>query len=757
MVKNEIIQHIIDNAASVAKQLNHEYVSAEHIAYSLINYNEFKTILVEYGCDWDGLNKSLKDYLNTNDFGNLKKSSEKAPILTKFSGEVLLTAAQGAIMSGRHKMETMDLFIALASASESHASYFFEKFQVGDSRIVEFFSKRYREKTRDNKNEYVVNLNELAKKGKIDPVIGRDQELSDLCQILCRRNKANVLMVGDPGVGKTAIAEGLANRIVNGNVPKILKDSIIFNLDIGKLLAGSKFRGEFEGKVKEVFEDLEKTPGSILFIDEAHVMRGAGAGGEHTGPDFSQMIKPYITKGLKVIASTTWEEYTNVFEKDRALMRRFYRLGIDEPSSDVSKDILKGLRKHFEKYHNATITDEAIEASVSLSVRYQHDKRLPDKAIDLIDSACARQRMLNKRVIKINQKEIIQELSKMIKIPIDQIGAGSNSKPETNLKKIQQIIKSKLFGQDEAIDTIMDRIVIAQAGLKSIDKPICSYLLLGPTGTGKTELAKRFSENLQKKMIRFDMSEYQEKHTVSRLIGAPPGYVGYNDRNLAGGMLISQIEKNPNAIILFDEIEKSHPDVYNIFLSLMDEGFITSSGGKKVDARNCIILMTSNLGAQEEYKRAAGFNSKETNEDASLEAVEKFFSPEFRNRLDGVIKFNHLDKSIMCKIVVKFIDEINQLIESKELHLTIAQNAIEKLAEISYDPVMGARPAKRIIEEKIKIPLSKKIILKKPKPGTNIILEYKKDKFIFEFVNKKPDVKKTNLHQEIINKDAIGV
>jgi ATP-dependent Clp protease ATP-binding subunit ClpA len=742
---NPEIEMIVEKASEFAAKYGHTYVTTEHLSLALINYKNFRIMLEEYGSDWQGLNDAFVKYLTENNFGKKTAEGKEIKLLRTHALERVFNRAYTQVLfGGREHMQTIDIFLSICQEDKGYSVFLFKKFGIGKQALVDFFNETYvhdnphmdaldKEEAERTLDEFCVDLNKLAKNGEIDPVIGRQFEIDELCQILGKRNKSNVLLVGDPGVGKTAIAEGLANKIINGEVPEYLKEATIYSLDIGGLVAGSKYRGEFEEKIKDVFESLQAKKGSIVFIDEAHTMRGAGAT-SGSGPDFAQMVKPYITRGLRVIASTTWEEYNTSFEKDRALMRRFYRLTIDEPTPGVAKDILKGLKKYFEEYHTAKITVDAINAAVDLSVRFQTDKRLPDKAIDLIDSACAKQRLLNRSNFKITKQQILEELSKAVKIPVDQLGSSSSGvKEEEDLDDIQSKIKHELYGQDKAVDTIMDRVIVTRAGLKSHSKPVGSYLLVGPTGTGKTELAKLLSENLHMKLLRFDMGEYQEKHTVARLIGAPPGYVGYEDGNLGGGLLVSQVEKNPNAIILFDEIEKAHPDVTNVLLSLMDEGFVTSTNGKRADARNCIILLTSNLGAKESEKRGIGFNSAEENDNASTEEVKKFFAPEFRNRLDGMIKFNKLDQVIMRKIVIKFIDEINELMIEKGLHITIGESAVEELAKRGYDPLMGARPLKRVIENDIKIPLSKAIIKDKPIAGTKIILNFVKDKFDFEY------------------------
>ena len=744
---NPEIELIVQKATEFSATMNHSYVTIEHLTLALINYKNFRIMLTEYGVDWDSLNGELNSYLRENDMYKTKADNQtKGPVRTHALERVFNRAYTQVLFGGRQHIQTIDLFVAIMSEEKSFSYYLFKKHEVGKTELVTFFNETYvddeiimpgltKEDAERTLAEHCINLNTLAKRGSIDPVIGRDSETDELCQILGKRNKANVILVGDPGVGKTALAEGLALRIIDGKVPEYLKDASVYSLDIGSLLAGCKYRGEFEEKIKDVMQSLAAKKNTICFIDEAHTIRGAGAGSS-SGPDFANMIKPYISKGqLRIVASTTWEEYSQSFEKDRALMRRFYKLALDEPTPAVAKDILRGLKKYFEEFHTAIIKDEAIEAAVDLSVRYQTDKRLPDKAIDLIDSACAKQRLLNRENFAINKTEVLEEISKAIKIPVDQLGSGGSSKETDNIDAIEKSIKGQLFGQDKAVDTVLDRITVARAGLKAHDKPIGSYLMVGPTGTGKTELAKLLSEKLNMKLLRFDMSEYQEKHTVARLIGAPPGYVGFEDGNLGGGLLVSQVEKNPNAVILFDEIEKAHPDVTNVLLSLMDEGFVTSTNGKKADARNCIILLTSNLGAAENEKNTIGFGTDLSKTGQEEIAIKEFFKPEFRNRLDGTIKFNKLDPMVMRKIVYKFIDDINELLSEKHLQVSLAESAVEALAEKGYDPLMGARPLKRVIENEVKIPLSKSIVRDKPVSGTTILVEYKEGEFTFDYKN----------------------
>jgi ATP-dependent Clp protease ATP-binding subunit ClpA len=537
-------------------------------------------------------------------------------------------------------------------------------------------------------------------------MIGRSSELEEMITVLARRFKANVLMVGDPGVGKTAIVDGLAQEIQAGRVPEFLKGHEVWGLEIGSLLAGSKYRGEFEEKFKQVIGALEAKGNCILFIDEAHTMKGAGAG-NNSSLDFANMLKPAITKGsLKVVASTTWEEYYESFEKDRALMRRFHRVSVDEPNTTVTEQILIGLSPRLETFHNVMIDTEAITAAVELSGRYIHDRKNPDKSIDLIDGACARQRVKDQGNVTVTKEMIMAQLSKVANIPLDRLQNERSAK----IVDLESNIKQKLYGQDAAVDTVLERVYINFSGIGNEKKPIASFLFLGPTGTGKTELAKLLSTNLDMQLLKYDMSEYQEKHTVSSLIGAPPGYVGFEDGNIGGGKLISDISKNPFSIILFDEIEKAHPDVINIMLQMLDEGRLTSANGKTVNLKNCIIIMTSNLGARDNEANNIGFGQTLEKTGSEDRAMKEFFKPELRNRIDQICKFTKLDTLAIKKIVIKFVDELQTSLNTKGIRLTLSEAVIDLLAEKGYDSKMGARPLSRKIDELIRVPLSKRIL-----------------------------------------------
>ncbi len=733
---NPEIDHIVAEATSSAKSLKHEYVTIEHVMLSLVKYKPFNDLLNDFGIDVDGLVHDVELYLiGLND---LVKDDLDEPKKTHGLERVFNRAFTQVLFSARSHIQVIDLFLSIHAEANSYAHYFMVKYGLDRAKLVDFYNKHYKEEAHQKEiskskvdefiEQYCTNLNKIAKEGQIDPVIGRDYELDEIAETLAKRNKSNVLLIGDPGVGKTAIAEGLALNIVDGNVPEYLKDYTVYNLDIGSLLAGSKYRGEFEEKFQDVIKGLKLKGKAILFIDEAHQMRGAGSG-SNSSVDFGNMIKPALTKGqIKVVASTTWEEFSQSFEKDRALMRRFQRITVDEPTPQVAKDILRGLKEKFESFHGGEITNEAIDAAVDLSVRYQADKKLPDKAIDLIDVCCAKLKI--KTVdFKVTRAHIVDAISKFTKIPVEQIGQTNSNGAVTSL---ESKIKERLFGQDSAVDNVLEKIYVARAGLKAMNKPIGSFLFLGPTGTGKTELAKLLSENLGMKLLRYDMSEYQEKHSIAKLIGAPPGYVGYDDGNLGGGMLISDVEKNPNAIILMDEIEKAHPDVSNILLTLMDEGMVTSSNGKKADCRNCIVILTSNLGAADNEKNAIGFGRdlQRTGEDDK--AVKDYFKPEFRNRLDGIVKFSKLDQLSMRKIVSKFINELNDLLTERKLKIRLSESAVDHLIETGFDAKMGARPLQRKINEGIKVPVSKKILFENISDNSIITVDFVDGKLNFD-------------------------
>jgi ATP-dependent Clp protease ATP-binding subunit ClpA len=741
MHSNPEIESIVNTATTIAKDYNHQYVTLEHLLIALVEYPSFNKLLVDFGVEVEELLRDLYEYIGKQEYLIVPVSTEElVPQRTHSLERVFNRAFTQVLFSAREQMETIDLYLSISQEPNSHAAYFLLKWGINRRQLVDYYTQHHgiaSKKPKDVKNnydkildEYCTNLNQQVLDGKIDPVIGRMFEIEEITQVLARRSKSNVLMIGDPGVGKTAIAEGLAHKIVNGEVPEYLKPYTVYNLEIGSLLAGSKYRGEFEEKLKDVLASLNAKGNTILFIDEAHQMQGAGAGGS-SSVDFANMLKPALAKGnIKVIASTTFEEYTQSFEKDRALMRRFYKLNIDEPTPQVAKEILYGLRQHFEKFHGGVISDEAVDTAVDLSVRYQTDKRLPDKAIDLIDMSCARLKIKNADFV-VDKLDIVDTISKATKIPKENL---LTEKATENLVNLESTIKERLYGQDTAVDEVLEKIYVAKAGMKAHNKPVGNFLFLGPTGTGKTELAKLLSENLSMKLIRFDMSEYQEKHAMAKLIGAPPGYVGYEDGNLGGGLLISEVERNPHSIILLDEIEKAHPDITNLLLQIMDEGFITGSNGKKADCRNAILILTSNLGAADGEQNAIGFGRSLTKEGTDDEAAKKFFKPEFRNRLDAVIKFAKLDKISMKKVVVKFLNELNDLLIEKNIKIHATESLVDHLTDVGFDPSMGARPLARKISELIKVPLSKKILFDHVENGSIVTADWSDNEIKFTII-----------------------
>ena len=714
------LQSVFEKAVSDCKKLEHEYVTLEHLIFSMLCEEKFFETIVNFGADAEFIKVSLEHYLKNqlDDIKLTEMPKNFKPKKTQTVERVLNRAFTQVLFSGRQNIELIDVFLSALNEKRSYAVYYLNQGGIDKAKFSEFANSDDDEDDAIPANdsqldkalkEYTTNLNDQTSKNKIDPVIGRTEELEQIALGLGRRTKNNVLLVGDPGVGKTAIAEGLAFNIVNGNVPKFLKDYTVYNLDISSMLAGSKYRGDFEERFKIVLKALQNKGKTILFIDEAHMISGAGAGGGNSSNDLANMMKPALSKGnIKVVASTTWEEYRKYFEKDRALMRRFQRITIDEPSAEMSIEILKGIKKYYEDYHKVEITDEAIESAVKLSVKYMSDKKLPDKAIDLIDVACSRFNIKESENRVIQTAEIQFELSKMTNLPEETV----KEKESENLINLEKNLKSEVYGQDTAIDEIVDKILVAQAGLKSENKPIGSFIFMGPTGCGKTETAKQLSSQLGIPLVRFDMSEYQEKHSVSKLIGSPPGYVGYEEN---AGLLITKLQENPHCVLLLDEIEKSHPDVSTILLQLMDNGFITASNGKVADCRNVVLILTTNLGAQEADRTVIGFSNQDN--DYEDKELKKFFAPEFRNRLDGVITFNKLSKETMIKIVGKFLVELKAQVKDKQIKLTISNDAIDYLVDRGFDKKMGARPLQRVIDKEIKRPLSRMILFGDLKSG----------------------------------------
>lgn len=755
------LQLVFEKSINDAKKLKHEYVTLEHLVYAMMCDENFVEFLVEFGTDidtnsvsyknqnsWntrqesiDFIKTNLEDYLR-NDLDEIKVTETKyKPKKTNTLERVINRAFTQVLFSGRTQIQLVDVLISVLSEKESIATYWLSRGGIEKHHFISYLNNKSYGDTEIDEHElsgemqkalhsFTVDLNSQVENNKIDPIIGRNEELEKIALALGRRSKNNILLVGHPGVGKTAIVEGLAYNIVNDNVPGFLKEYKVYNLDIGSMIAGSKYRGDFEERFKMVLKAIIKQGKTIMFIDEAHMMNGAGAGNGNNPNDLANMLKPYLTKNeLKVIASTTWEEYRKYFEKDRALMRRFQRVTIDEPSMSVTENILKGLKKYYEDYHNTEITDAAIKAAVKLSSKYQSDKKLPDKAIDLIDVACSRFKVIDQEENRIVDEENIQyELSRMLDLPAETISEKEND----NLANLEENLKSTIYGQDEAIENIVDKIFIAQAGLKPSDKPIGSFVFMGPTGIGKTETAKQLANQLGVKLVRFDMSEYQEKHSVSKLLGSPPGYVGHENTS---GLLIEKLQENPNCVLLLDEIEKAHPDISQILLQIMDNGKITGSNGKEADARNSILILTTNLGAQENDKNTIGF-SDEIEKDYDDKELKKFFAPEFRNRLDATITFSRLSKEVMLKIVGKFLVELRDMVKEKSIKIEITNEALDALVDKGFDRKMGARPLQRVIDKEIKRPLSREMLFGFLKNGGHVRIDYHKEEFSLKKVLK---------------------
>ena len=741
------LQAVFDKAVGDAKKLSHEYVTLEHLLFAMLCEETFGTLVTGYGADVEHMKKELENFLKTKlDDIKVVDGEKGRPKKTQSVERVLNRAFTQVLFNGRNNIEIHDVFLSMLSEKKSWAFFITQKVNIDKEKFVDYMSNEVNEIFEEEEEhanmgvanralrDFTTDLNHQVKLNKVDPVIGREDEIEQVALALGRRTKSNVLMVGDPGVGKTAIAEGLAWKIVNEDVPNFLKEYNVYTLDIGSMLAGSKYRGDFEERFKLVLQALQKKGKTIMFIDEAHMISGAGAGGQNSSNDLANMLKPALAKGnIKVVASTTWEEYRKYFEKDRALMRRFQRVGIDEPSEENTIKILQGIRKYYEDYHNTTITDAAIAAAVKLSVKYQTDKKLPDKAIDLIDVACSRFKVRDIEEDKVVTEENVQfELAKMVKLPEEQV----KERESENLAHLEENLKGAVFGQDKAVDDIVDKILVAQAGLKSENKPVGSFVFMGPTGVGKTELAKQLSNQMGVKLVRFDMSEYQEKHSVSKLIGSPPGYVGFEENS---GQLITKLQENPNCVLLLDEIEKAHPDVSSILLQIMDNGKITGSNGKEADARNCILILTTNLGAQDADKNAIGFGDsmEKDYEDSDLK---KFFAPEFRNRLDGVITFGKLDKNTMMKIVGKFLVDLKTQVNQKNIAITLTDEALDYLVDKGFDPKMGARPLQRVIDSEIKRPLSREMLFGKLKTGGSVIIDFRDNELKLDCVTDEVEV-----------------
>ena len=740
MQQSPEIENIIERAIEAAKSRQHAYCTVEHLLLALVMHPPFKKCLNSFNVETDLMISEIEAYLNGLHAIEAKLPNTQ-PKRTNTLERVMNRSVTQVLFTGRRQVTTIDIYLSIISEGNSHAHYFLLKYGITKSEFLTHWQKVYKggdytQNLSDSQadailEEYTINLTKLARDGKLEPVIGRAKEIDDIVNVLAKRFKSNVLMVGDPGVGKTAIAEGIAQAIVNDEIPEFLSGHELYSLEIGSLLAGSRYRGDFEEKVKHVLDALNVKKKAILFVDEAHTMQSAG-GSNNGSVDFANMIKPAITKGtLKVIASTTWEEYYESFEKDRALMRRFYRVTVDEPSHDSTIRILSGLSSRLNDFHNVNITEEAVIAAVESASRYIHDRKNPDKSIDLLDAACAKQRVLGNNEAIITKQLIHEQVEKFTGVPADKL-SGDNFDRINNL---EINVKNKLYGQDETVEQVLERVYVSFAGIGNETKPIASFLFLGPTGTGKTELAKLLSKNLDMPLLKYDMSEYSEKHSVSSLIGPPPGYVGFGDSQVQGGRLISDLSKNPHSVLLFDEVEKAHPDIFNIFLQMLDEGRITGSNGKEVSCKNTLIILTSNLGSSDGERNNIGFGDQEkTGEDDK--ALKQFFKPEFRNRLDMVCKFKKLDLLSIKKIVIKFAEDVKKsLLEKHNITLNLSEPVVEHLANTGYDTKMGARPLARKIDELIRVPLSKKILFERIN-NANIMAVMENDEIVFNIALK---------------------
>jgi ATP-dependent Clp protease ATP-binding subunit ClpA len=739
------LEQSLHRALALANERHHEYATLEHLLLALIDDQDGAAVMRACNVDLDKLRRSLVGYLEA-ELENLVAEGNEDSKPTAGFQRVIQRAVIHVQSSGREEVTGANVLVAIFAERESHAAYFLQEQDMTRYDAVNYISHgiakrpgmsesrpvRGADEDTDAKSgdepkkkgdaleAYCVNLNKKAREGKIDPLIGRDSEISRTIQVLCRRQKNNPLFVGEAGVGKTAIAEGLARRIVHGEVPEVLRNATVFALDMGTLLAGTRYRGDFEERLKQVIKELEAYPGAIMFIDEIHTVIGAGAtsGG---AMDASNLLKPALASGsVRCIGSTTYKEYRQYFEKDRALVRRFQKIDVNEPSVPDAIAILKGLKPYFEDYHKLKYTNEAIKAAVELSSRYIHDRKLPDKAIDVIDESGAAQMLLpeNRRKKTIGLKEIETTIATMARIPPKTVSKDD----AVVLQHLDNTLKTVVYGQDKAISALGASIKLARAGLREPEKPIGCYLFSGPTGVGKTEVAKQLAATLGVELIRFDMSEYMERHTISRLIGAPPGYVGFDQ----GGLLTDGVDQHPHCVLLLDEIEKAHPDLFNVLLQIMDHGKLTDHNGKQVDFRNVILIMTTNAGAADLARQAYGF-TRIKREGDDVEAINRMFAPEFRNRLDAIITFAHLSPEIIAKVVEKFVMQLEAQLGDRDVTIELSDEASKWLIEHGYDEQMGARPMARIIQETIKKPLADEVLFGKLKNGGHVRVTVLKD------------------------------
>ena len=743
------LEQAISQAFKFATEKKHQYVTLEHLLLALTDETDARNVMKACNVDVDLLNENLEFYID-NELENIVTTDTKLePQPTASFQRVIQRSIVHVQSSGKNEVTGANILVALFAERESHATFFLQEQEVTRYDVVNFIShgitkvdnfayggsfdsssssSNNKAATNSPLETYCVNLNKKAEQNNIDRLIGRTVEVDRLAQILCRRTKNNPLLVGDPGVGKTAIVEGLALKIFNNEVPQVLKSHVIFSLDMGTLIAGTRYRGDFEERLKLIIKEIERNKNYILFIDEIHTLVGAGST-SGSSMDASNMLKPALQSGnIRCIGSTTYNEYRLFFEKDRALQRRFQKIDVPEPTIDEAYKIMYGIRSKYEKFHNVKFTDDAIKASVDLSSKYIGNKKLPDKSIDIIDelgsSEVLKSENQRKKILDIEDIERI--VSQITKIPEKNISVNDRM----YLKDLDKNLKRVIFGQDLAIDSLVSSIKLSRSGLRDSNRTIGNYMFSGQTGVGKTELAKQLAKVLGIELIRFDMSEYMERHSVSKLIGAPPGYVGFDQ----GGLLSEKVDKNPYAVLLIDEIEKAHPDVYNILLQIMDYGKLTDQNGKKIDFRNIILIMTTNAGAEDLQKSQIGFN-KSINKDGDLESINKIFSPEFRNRLDSIVQFNILNKDTVKKIVEKFVIELETQLGERDVIINLTDKASNLISKLGFDEKMGARPLNRVIDEKIKKPLADELIHGKLVNGGHVLVDAKNDILVFE-INK---------------------
>jgi ATP-dependent Clp protease ATP-binding subunit ClpA len=724
MKNNATVENIIKQALEYATMEGHEYMCLEHVTWCLLDNDEIREFCEHHELELTKMKQDIENYLTDTQYNGLAGSNgtKGNPQRTSAVDRVLQRGIAQAVFDNRTQLEPKDLLLSILAEDDCYARYFLEINGLTKQLIVEVAKENESaELNRELLDEFTVNLNEQAQKSMIDPLIGRETEVSDLVHILARRKKNNCILVGEPGTGKTAIAEGLAKKIVDGEVPKLLRDKVVYSLDLGAMLAGTRYRGDFEERIKGVLKCLEADPNSILFIDEIHMIMGAGAGGQNN-VDAANLLKPVLGRGrMLTVGATTPDEFADTFEKDRALMRRFGRLDIEETDLESTKAIVQGIKHYYEDFHKVRYDEDMLNRSVELVDRYVKTKHFPDKALDVVDAAGAAVKLREDKQVEMD--DIVSVISKISKIGKDVIDTESTS----GYKDLDHRIKASVYGQEDAIDKIVESILVSKSGLREPHKPIGSFLFVGPTGTGKTETARSLADELQTKLVRFDMSEYMEKHSVSKLIGAPPGYVGHAEGKMGQGQLLAAVEENPNCVLLLDEVEKAAPEVLQVLLQIMDDGHLTGSAGKDVDFSNVILLMTSNLGAADAEKRRIGFGDTD-NSGKVTEAIERFFAPEFRNRLDAVVRFNKLAKEQMLLIVDKLVKETNTLLSNNDstVRIAVTEQARQQLADDGYDPAMGARPLKRLFETEIKKPLSKRILFENLSDAT-ITVDYVKN------------------------------